>query len=101
MWLASVPHEDVPQLHVSVDDGYGTIPFPFIEVAVPKFEMTANWPLAAYLGYLRTWSATKQFQKAHGFDPVERLTPEFTAAWGDEDARPVRWALSVRAGRIH
>jgi hypothetical protein len=52
-------------------------------------------------GYLRTWSATKQFLKAHGFDPVDRLAHDFAAAWGDADARPVRWALSVRAGRIH
>lgn len=84
-----------------VDDGYGTIPLPFAEIAVPKFEMAASWPLSAYLGYLRTWSATKRFQTAHGFDPVGRLTPEFAAAWADIGARPVRWALSVRAGRIH
>lgn len=85
-----------------VDDGYGSIPFPFAPVEPPAFDMTATWPLAAYLGYLRTWSATKQFQSAHGFDPAERLAAEFAAAWGEAGGpRLVRWALSVRAGRIH
>jgi SAM-dependent methyltransferase len=85
-----------------VEDGYQSIPFPFEEIATPPFELTATWPLAGYLGYLSTWSATKQFVAAEGFDPVAKLAPEFAAAWGDPAMpRAVRWKLNLRVGRVN
>lgn len=84
-----------------VNERYRTIPFPFPELPAPRFEMTVVWDLAGVLGYLGTWSATKLFIAAKGFDPVERLRDEFAAAWGDPAAvRPVRWELNVRLGRV-
>jgi SAM-dependent methyltransferase len=84
-----------------VDARYETIPFPFAEVPAPRFELTAAWDLPRLLAYLGTWSATKAFQKAHGFDPLERLRPEFAAAWGDPATpRTVRWGLNLRVGRV-
>jgi hypothetical protein len=67
----------------------------------PRFEMTADWNLPRMLGYMSTWSATKAFIRAKGFDPVERLAGEFAAAWGNPDEeRTVRWELTVRIGRV-
>lgn len=81
---------------------YRTIPFPFAEVSTPRFDMTATWDLPRLLGYMNTWSATKRFIQQHGFNPVERLTPELTAAWGDPTAaRTVRWPLFLRCGCVH
>lgn len=80
---------------------YRTIPFPFAELPAPRFDMTAEWDLPRMLGYMNTWSATKRFVKQHGFNPVERLTPEFVAAWGDPaTVRTVRWPLFLRLGRV-
>jgi hypothetical protein len=80
---------------------YATLPFPFAELPAPPFVMTASWTLADALGYLNTWSATRQFVNANGFNPVERLTPEFAAAWGDPaDRRTVTWDLFLKAGRV-
>ena len=63
--------------------------------------MTTESDLAHFLGYLGTWSATKQYVKAHGSDPVARFAPEFAAAWGDPAAvRAVRWAFNIRLGRV-
>jgi SAM-dependent methyltransferase len=86
---------------VWVDDGYRTIPFPFPELAAPELEVTVPVSLAGFLGYLGTWSASKQYLKKHGTDPVERFAPEFAAAWGDpETERTLRWVLAMRLGRI-
>jgi len=90
-----------PPERVLVNAGYSTIPFPFEEVTVPKFEMSANWDYHHFLGYMNTWSATKAFIRTNGFSPLERLDKEFTSAWGDPAAvRTVRWAFYVRVGRI-
>jgi SAM-dependent methyltransferase len=90
-----------PPDRVWVDTHYRTIPFPFPELSVPRFEMTAEWDLARMLGYMSTWSATKAFIRARRFDPVERLAGEFAQAWQEPArTRSVRWELTVRIGRV-
>ena len=90
-----------PPDRVWVDTHYRTIPFPFPELPAPRFKMTAEWNLPRMLGYMNTWSATKAFIKAQGFDPLGRLAGEFAAAWGDPaQVRTVRWELTVRIGRV-
>lgn len=84
-----------------VNARYRTIPFPFPEVQAPQFKMTAEWDLPRMLGYINTWSATKAFVKANGFDPLERLAGDFTTAWGDPaTVRTVRWEFTLRLGRV-
>lgn len=91
------PHWPPERRHVEA--AYRTIPFPFDELDVPAFEISARWSLADVQGYLSTWSATQRFKDAEGRDPVEAIGPELEAAWGAADVRPVRWPLYVRAGR--
>ena len=86
---------------VWVDAGFRTIPFPFPELPTPRFELTVESSLARFLGYLGTWSATKQYLKAHGSDPLECFAPEFASAWGDPDTiRTVALAIQ-RPARAH
>ncbi len=90
-----------PPERALVDAGYRTIPFPFAEVPTPEIEMTAAWNLPTLLGYMNTWSATKRFVAANGFNPLERLAAEFATAWGDPRVvRTVRWRLALRCGRL-
>jgi len=89
-----------PPDRIWVDTHYRTVPFPFPELPAPRFEMTAAWDLSRMLGYMSTWSATKAFIRAKGFDPVERLSTEFAAAWEDPAARTVSWKLTVRIGQV-
>ncbi len=84
-----------------VDAGYRTIPFPFEELPAPRFALSVGSSLAQFLGYLGTWSATKLFVAAHGFDPLARFAAEFGAAWGDPaTVRTVSWNLAIRVGRV-
>src|SRR5207244_13536314 len=39
-----------------VHDRYATLPFPFVEMAVPPFVMSAEWTLRELLAFLDTWS---------------------------------------------
>jgi SAM-dependent methyltransferase len=82
-----------------LEDGYKSLAFPFRELSPPQIRLEADWNLTELAGYLRTWSATKQFIKARGFDPVTNLTNELRAVWNTpEKSKHVRWPLSMRVG---
>ena len=82
-----------------VETGYRTIAFPFDEFSPPDFLMQAEWSFDDVLGYLRTWSATKGFIAARGFDPVVDLGAAMRSVWGESEMKRVTWPLSVRVGR--
>jgi SAM-dependent methyltransferase len=80
--------------------GYGTIPFPFVEITAPTLSLEQRWTLDELTGYVGTWSAVLRYRQAVGEDPAERLRVELTEVWGDPAVpRLVRWPLAVRAGR--
>lgn len=81
-----------------VERGYRDVSFPFEEIDVPQFEVEAEWTCDQLLGYLRTWSATKRFIAARGFDPVDRVGEDLQRVWSD-GARVVRWPIHMRVGR--
>lgn len=82
-----------------VDEGYRGIPFPFREVAAPRFALAQRWTLSQLAGYLRTWSATARYAAALGGDPVVEVEAALGERWGGAAARRwVRWPVAVRAG---
>ena len=92
---------DWPPERALVDTGYRDLPFPFTRVESPSFMMRADWNLAQFLAYLRSWSATQRYQKRTGSDAVQAATPELAAAWGDpEQVRAVRWPFVTLVGRV-
>jgi SAM-dependent methyltransferase len=84
-----------------VEEGYRTIPFPFDEIATPRFSMVARWDLDRLLGYLGTWSAVARYRERNGSDPLEQIREELAAAWGDPGSKlEVSWPLNLRVGRV-
>ena len=84
-----------------VETNFENIRFPFSELPAREFEMRQEWNLAQLTGYLRTWSATKKFIAACGFDPVDPLLQELSSAWHNrEHPLPVTWPLKLRTFRI-
>jgi SAM-dependent methyltransferase len=80
-------------------ENFPDIPFPFQKIDPPTFEMTVQWNLDHLIGYLGTWSATQQFIKARGIDPVEHIIEELRTAWGDPNQiRRVVWPLTLHVG---
>ncbi|MCW8158836.1 class I SAM-dependent methyltransferase [Stutzerimonas stutzeri] len=83
----------------SVDAGYSDIQPPFPLIESPPFALEAHWSLAELIGYLRTWSAVKQWQQQHGRDPVALIEPQLSSAWGPADQRRlIRWPLHLLTG---
>jgi SAM-dependent methyltransferase len=87
-----------PERH-HVDEHYRHLPFPLPRIETPSFEIVLGWDLGQLLGYLATWSASKEYVKAHGADPRELVLDDLTRAWGNPAAtKVVRWPLTVIAG---
>lgn len=83
-----------------VESGYRTLPFPFVEMAAPAFDMEAYWTLPELLGYFRSWSATGRYIAEQGHDPVSLLATELSPLWiPPNDRRRVTWPLTVRVGK--
>jgi len=96
-------HDDVVGSYWPIERGhvdlrYQTIAFPFVPVAPPDLDLTAEWTLDRMMGYLRTWSAVRRYIQANGVDPVTPLAETLAPAWGGHE-RVVTWPLTILAGR--
>lgn len=81
------------------ETGYRELDFAFPEQPFPRAAMELDWTLAEFAAYLRSWSAVARFIKEKGTDPIDPLEAELRPLWGG-GARPVRWPLAGRLGRI-
>ena len=89
-----------PPERALLDDGYTRIPFPYARIATPQFYMSAHWKFSHLIGYLNTWSAVKQYEKALGENPVEQHFHEFEDAWGNlEREKKIVWPLILYVGK--
>ena len=86
-----------PKERKMVEDRYKSIQLPFKELENPSFKMSANWNLPQLIGYLCTWSATKNYQKEFGVNPVESVYEKIVNIWGDSEKEVlVEWPLNLR-----
>lgn len=83
-----------------IDENYETIPFSFEEIDTPKFENKMDWNFDHLIGYLNTWSAVKHFIRKNNYNPVDDLSKEIKALWGNEDTMEVRFPMLIRMGRV-
>ncbi len=82
-----------------VEQAYAGISFPFAEIAVPKFSMSARWNLDQLGGYLRTWSAVQRYQERRGEDPLLDLQEPLKNSWCEAaQLRTVTWPLALKVG---
>jgi SAM-dependent methyltransferase len=87
------------QIHF-LREGYRTLPFPFEEIVPPPFEIEAEWDLRQLVGFITSWSASRNYLERHGSHAVEKIWPELKKAWGPPGTRrPIRWPLYLRVGR--
>lgn len=81
-----------------LEDEYKTIPFPFRELETPQFNQQYEWTISQLLGYLRTWSAVKHFEKRKNVDPVAIIEEDLTKAFGKKNA--VSFPILFRLGKL-
>jgi SAM-dependent methyltransferase len=84
-----------------VENAYRDLAFPFTRIELPPFHMEVQWDLESYVGYLRSWSATQNYIKKNGKDPLELVGEGLMQAWSDPElTRPVHWPLTTLVGWI-
>lgn len=87
-----------PKERYEVESGYGKLPFPFDEIPTEKTAIQRSMPRDAFVGYIETWSAVRQFRLKEGFDPVPDFVEQLSAVWASGE-RVVSWPVSMRVGR--
>ena len=70
-----------PPERALLDNGYTRIHFPYPRVPTQEVFMQATWQFSHLIGYLNTWSAVKQYQKAQGQNPIEIHWETLAKAW--------------------
>lgn len=84
-----------------VDTGYTTIDFPFEELAAPPLEISVDWHLSEFLGYLLTWSAVRSAREAGREELLLKFVDDISDAWGDGNIRRnIAWPINMRIGRL-
>ncbi len=75
--------------------------FPFERLSNPDFKIVLDWDLKDYLNYLYTWSATHNYIRNTGVNPLEHLYEELIKVWKDESTkRKITWHLNMKVGKV-
>lgn len=83
-----------------IESGYKNILFPFPQVSVPHFSMSAEWTLEELKGYLSTWSAVKRYMENKGSNPIDVIANKLFEKWGAQPKlQKVTWPLSLIIGK--
>ena len=83
-----------------VDSGYATLDFPWAPLPAPQHTISQCWSLAQLLGYIATWSATKQALQQGRSALLAAFARDMQALWGDASTtRLVQWPIRMRLGR--
>jgi ubiquinone/menaquinone biosynthesis C-methylase UbiE len=83
-----------------IETEYRDIPFPFERIEPPsRMHLRVQWDVEQMLGYIRTWSAVRAFEKENGPTRTERFAAGLRTAWGTRQ-RQVRWPIVILAGRV-
>lgn len=84
-----------------VETGYADFEFPFQEQRLSKVAIERDWNLAQFIGYVNTWSATKNARREGAATVIEAFEREITDLWGaPAQTRRVRWPIVGRMGRV-
>lgn len=83
-----------------MDSGHANLDFPFGDLPAPVLSILRDWPLAALLGCLSTWSAVHQASEAGCGALLSDFASDLSRLWGDADRhRRVAWPIAMRIGR--
>lgn len=81
-----------------LEENYRTIPFPFQEIQTPSFEHKLEWKFEHLVGYLKSWSAVKHYEKERGVNPVDLIREKLYVAYGDKGI--VTYPILFRLGEF-
>jgi SAM-dependent methyltransferase len=81
-------------------DKYKTLPFPYDLMDTPSFSAKAEMNLEMLCNYFFSWSATQNYIKKHGTNPVDLIYADLKNRWGDAaQVKSITWELFMKCGR--
>ncbi len=84
-----------------VEAGYADMEFPFEELKAPEATIERLWSLDAFLGYVRTWTATQQAERRGAGHLIVAFERDMATLWGNPDQkRRITWPIAMRIGRV-
>lgn len=83
-----------------IDEKYKTIPFPFEEFDMPRFEMSYTWNYAQLIGYLSSWSAVAHYTKQNNKNPLDLIEPELKKLMPEDILIKVNFEIFGRYGFV-
>lgn len=83
-----------------VEQQYATIPFPFEQITAPPFQLTVQWTPEQFAGYLTSWSATQNYIRANGIDPVPDFMERMLTVWKPGENKTVTFPLFMKLGSV-
>ena len=94
-------HRFWPSERHHVETGYTELPFPFETIGMPNFVIRCQWSLNSFVGYLRTWSASKKALAQGSRELLSGFESKLAELWGGSETKQVIvWPISLRAGRV-
>lgn len=94
-------HEFWPAERKHVERGYETLEFPFSELKLPEISVQRDWNFSLLLGYINTWSAMRNVEKAGHMETIQEALNDIKNAWGDPNKTyKVTWPIKGRVGRL-
>jgi SAM-dependent methyltransferase len=82
-----------------LDENYTTIPFPFDEINVIRFNNSLTWTFEQLTGYLETWSAVQHYIKKNGTNPVDIIREKLKESW-EQNNNEVTFPMLLRIGTL-
>jgi ubiquinone/menaquinone biosynthesis C-methylase UbiE len=82
-----------------LDENYQTIPFPFEEQVVEKFENQLEWSFEELIGYLETWSSVQHYIKKNNNNPLDLIRDRLKISWEENDKK-VTFPMLLRIGKL-
>ena len=90
-----------PEERRHVETGYAGLRFPFREITLPPMAVERQWTLDDFLGYMRTWSALREAEKAGKTAIFTDFAVELRDLWGDpKSAKHIVWPIRGRIGQL-
>lgn len=84
-----------------IDDGYRTIPFPFLPIEAPTFFIEKEINFHELIGYLNTWSAVKEYELQNKRNPINLVAEELASFWGEPTTKHrISWPLHLLVGTL-
>ena len=86
---------------IFIEEKYLTIPFPFKEIECPDFSKEYSWSFSQLIGYLKTWSAVKHYQKEKNKNPIDLIKKNLESYWKSGEVKIIKFPIIIRMGRIN